>query len=242
VPTEGIARLRETGARSLEAFLRLLHRPIWLFLIVAAAAAIYQYMIHPLMYDPDLERLDAPAMSAAPPQTAQPPSAASVSSSIEQKKPAQPAASKQPATSPLVVTITVDEEKEASSIRRINDAMKEHALLRTMRFGRSAREISGSLTTGELRAFFGRIDGAGKVSYRRSRLASAGEGELIPFVMRLVIVSAPPPPAPPSAPAAVPEQRPAVQKPAVQKPAETPAETPAPQPESEVAPTAPQGQ
>jgi hypothetical protein len=91
--------------------------------------------------------------------------------------------------------------------------MKEHPLLRAMRFTDSTREISGSLTASDLYTFFRRIDGAGNVAYRRSRLAKAGEGDLVPFVMRLRTVSAP------SAPAgAQPAEQP------VDKPVEKPAD------------------
>jgi len=74
-------------------------------------------------------------------------------------------------------------------MKLINDAMKEHALLKTMRFSDKVREISGSMTPDELTTFFSRIQSAGKITYKRSRLASAGS-ELLPFVMKLQTLAA----------------------------------------------------
>jgi hypothetical protein len=214
-PAEGFARTLQAGTASVSALKRLLYRPLWLVLIFAAAAAAYFYVINPLLHDPDLERLDAPALPSADPAARLPQSAPSTTPAVEPKKSA-PVASPSPAQSPLVITITVEKEKEKANLRRINEAMNEHALLRTMRFSDTTREISGSLTAGELYTFFNRIDGAGKVAYRRSRLAKAGEGELVPFVMRLQTVAAP------SRPSG--EQSPGQP---VDKPVEKPAEKPA---------------
>ncbi|MHB8846780.1 MAG: hypothetical protein ACYC7L_18775, partial [Nitrospirota bacterium] len=142
-----------------------------------------------------------------------------------------------PRTDPLVITITLVKENEKAGIKMINDAMKEHALLNTMRFSEKVRELSGSLTPDELMIFFSRIGGAGKITYKRSRLAAA-RGELLPFVMKLQAVSAPPQtPAdkPASGPSGRPADKPAEQptgrpvEPAAEQPA--PAERPAPAPQ-----------
>ncbi len=186
-PAEGLARPLNAVAASLR---RLLFRPLWLAVFVAAAIAAYVYVIHPLLHDPDLDRLDAPvppaAAPAAPPH--RPPVA--VTPEPEPKKTAPPGPAAAPAASPLVITITMEKEKEKSGIQQINEAMKEHPQLRTMRFSESVREISGSLTAVDLYTFFSRIEGAGKVTYKRSRLAAAGEGELVSFVMKLQTISA----------------------------------------------------
>ncbi len=194
-PSEGFAVPLRAGAASLGALRRLLYRPLWMALIVAAIAASYVYVVHPLLHDPDLERLDGSAPSAAVPATPHPQSAATATASagaLEPKKTAPASAAAAPAPSPLMITVAVEKEKEKASIRRINDAMKEHPQLRTMRFSDSVREVSGSLTAGELAVFFERIDGAGKATYKRSRLSAAGEGDLVPFIMRLQTVAAPP--------------------------------------------------
>jgi hypothetical protein len=54
-----------------------------------------------------------------------------------------------------------------------------------MRFSDSVREISGSLTAAELMTLFNRVQGAGKIAFKRSRLAGVAEGELLPFVIRI---------------------------------------------------------
>jgi anti-sigma factor RsiW len=197
---------------------RLIYRPVWIALIVLAVLALNHYLLTPLLHDPDLERLDAsvqqdattpaPVSTPAPTQTPPPP----------RPRKTEPTAPVAAAADPLVVTITLDAEQERASIQRINDAMREHALLRTMRFSDTVREISGSLTAHELETFFNRIGDAGKISFRRSRLAAAGSGELLPFVVRLRVVQ----PVPRT------ETKP-VEK-AVEKPAEKPVEKPVEKP------------
>lgn len=170
---------------------RLFFRPLWVLAIIGAALAVRNYVVIPLLHDPDLEKLDAggqqqaAAPPAAGPQTAAAPTVPAPPAPVS-AQPAPPAA-----VEPLVVVITVEKEQEKASIARINEAMKEHALLKSMRFSDKVREISGSLTPDELTTFFVRIQGSGKITYKRSRLAAAG-GEVLPFVMKLQTLSAPP--------------------------------------------------
>jgi outer membrane biosynthesis protein TonB len=123
----------------------------------------------------------------------------------------------EPVIDPLIVTITVEQEHERARVRQINEAMKEHALLRTMQFTESAREISGSLTAHELTTFLNRIAGVGKIGYRGSRLASVSPGELLPFVVR--IRTAAPPARPMEKPVVKPEEK------SVERPVEKERET-----------------
>jgi len=238
-PPEGVAARVKAGISGLAGIRKLMFRPLWLILIAAVIAASYLYVIDPLLHDPDIEKLDAgipptPAVTAeSAPHTLPTPTAA-VSPAPQQKRGPAPAAVAQK-TDPLVVTITMEKQNEKSGIKLINDAMKEHALLKTMRFSESVREISGSLTSDELLIFFNRIQSAGKINYRRSRLASVGNGELLPFVMRILSVSAPPRqeaerPADKPKPAEIPVERPAA------KPAEIPVERPVSKPEDSPAP------
>ncbi len=231
-PPETVAGRMKERASGLQAFKKLFFRPLWLAAIVAAAAASYLFVIDPLLHDPDLEKLDAGTYSPAPAQVEAPPvsvptstQAPAVPAMPEPKTP--PAASAAPRTDPLVVIITVEKENEKASIRTINEAMKEHALLKSMRFSNKVREISGSLLPGDLKTFFYRIQGAGKITYKRSRLASAGS-ELLPFVMKLQSLPAP---------AAKPVDKP-VEKP-VEKPGERPVDKTGDKPASP-SPQAPQ--
>ena len=198
---------------------RLLYRPLWLAAIAAAAVALTVYVVMPLLHDPDLDRLEAPA---PPPAPVQAPAVATAPAPT-----ARPVAP-EPLADSLMVTITVDKDHERASRRQINEAMKEHALLRTMQFSDTVREISGRLTSQELLTFFNRIQGAGKISYKRSRLAKAEAGELLPFVMRLQAVAAPSAPAAPPADnaATAPAERPGSAAP--ERPADRPAERSAP--------------
>jgi hypothetical protein len=179
--------LSHAAEAAVSAARRLLYRPLWLGLLVCILVAAYLYLIVPFLHDPDLERLDAsvrsPAAADGPLSAPTPTPAPSPETPLQPAKPRAGTAS--PSADPLVVTITVEKEHERASIRQINEAMKEHALLKTMQFSDTVREISGSLTAHELTTFFNRIPDAGKVSYKRSRLAGAGAGELLPFVVRL---------------------------------------------------------
>jgi hypothetical protein len=222
MPPETVAGIMKEQVSALHALKKLAYRPLWLIMIAAVIAVSYFYVIDPILHDPDIEKLDA----GTPP-----PPAATVPPAPQQKiKPAPAAAA--PRTDPLVVTITLEKQNEQESIRTINEAMKEHPLLKNMHFSDKVREISGSLSSNELVTFLNRIQSAGKITYRRSRLASAG-GELLPFVVKL---KSPPAPAQASTgrpaddagagPEAKPEDIP------VERPVSKPEDRPAPPPPS----------
>ncbi len=228
-PSSGMIQgVRKAGS----ALVRLFYRPFWVVLIVGAAVLLHRQVIDPVLHDPDLEQLDtgiAPQadVPAAAVQTAPTPSV----SSLPEAKP-EPASKAEvpPATDPLVVTISVDGDHERESLKHINDAMKEHALLRTMRFSDKVREVAGNLTADELYVFFGRIKDAAKIGYKRSRLSAAGSGELIPVVLRVRVEPAPV--VRQDAPAPAPRAEQPVKQPTaipLDKPAEKPASVPAPQ-------------
>jgi len=226
-PPEGVTARVKEGVSGLAGVRKLIFRPLWLIMIAGVIAASYFYVIVPLLHDPDIEKLDAgmppspPATAASAPRTLSTPTVA-VPTPPQQKMEPVPAAAA-PKADPLVITITVEKQNEKVGIRTINDAMKEHALLKTMRFSDNVHEISGSLTSDELLTFFNRIQSAGKITYKRSRLASAG-GEPLPFVMKLQILPAPP---------QVPADKPAVKP--VTRPVEIPAERPVSKPEDKPA-------
>ena len=193
-PPEGVTARVKAGVSGLAGIRKLLFRPFWMIMIAAVIAASYFYVIDPFLHDPDLEKLDAgipppPAVTAeSAPRTLPTPTIAAPPAPEQKIEPAPAAAA--PKTGPLVVTITVERQNEKASIRTINEAMKEHALLKSMRFSDKVREISGSLTSEEFLTFLNRIQGVGKITYRRSRLASAGS-DLLPFVMKLQTLPAP---------------------------------------------------
>jgi hypothetical protein len=243
-PQEGIAGRVKAGASRLSGVRKLFFRPLWLAAVVIAAVVLQVYVIRPFLHDPDLEKLDAgPAVPPAEQVKAEPVTVPSPTHAAPEPK---PHAATAPAADPLVVTITLVKENEKAGIGMINDAMKEHALLKSMRFSDKVREISGSLTPDELTTFFSRIQGAGKITYKRSRLAAA-RGELLPFVMKLQAVAAPPQAAagqPAARPVDKPSDKPA-EKPApkpAEKAAEPVAERPAPEPAEQPAPSPQQGQ
>jgi hypothetical protein len=192
-PKAGVAGRAKAG---LAGITRIFFRPLWLAMIITGALAVQHYVVSPFLHDPDFEKLDAGPLplQAAKPETAplSVPTPTPVVPAAPEPKQAEPAMTAAPKADPLVITITVEKENEKASIARINEAMKEHALLTSLRFSDKVREVAGSLTSDELYTFFSRIRDAGKITYKRSRLASAGSGEPLPFLLKLQTVSAPP--------------------------------------------------
>jgi len=191
-PNEGLAGRVKAGIAWLS---RLLFRPLWLAMIIVGALAVQHYVITPLLHDPDLEKLDAgvPLQAAAKLETAPlsaPTPTPPVPAVSEPKQQAPITAA--PKADPLLVIITLEKEGEKASMVQINEAMKEHALLTNLRFSEKVREVTGKLTSDELFTFFNRIRDSGKITYKRSRLASAASGESISFVLKLQVAAAPP--------------------------------------------------
>ena len=184
-PPEGMVQKVRAGVSGLSRLRKLVYRPLWIVALAAAGAAVYLYVLPSLLHDRDFDSIEAPV----PPGAVQPaptplaaPQAATQAARPEPSKPRQ-SAPPSPAVSPLTVTITAENERAA--MNRINSVMQGHALLRTMQFSDTVKEISGSLTAKELLTFFNRIESVGKVSYSSSRLESFPTAQPVPFVIRL---------------------------------------------------------
>lgn len=207
-PPEGVVQRVKAGVSVLSWFKTILYRPLWIVGIAGCAALLYFYVVVPLQRERELEmrELSAPPAAAVQPAPAGP-GAAAPPAEHRAAQPVQPAVSA--VDGPLVVTITAADERAA--MRKINDVMQGHAVLRTMRFSEKVKEISGSLTARELETFFARIESAGRISYSRSRLESFPAAAPVPFVIRLKAdqKAAAAPPAPQAA--AQPAQKPAPQ-------------------------------
>ena len=237
-PPEGMVERLKERVSGLSGITRIFFRPLRLLAVVAISVAVYLYVITPLMHDPDLEKLDAgplppPAakLETAPLSVTTPPPAPPAAPEPRKQSPPVVTA---PKADPLLITITVEKASEKASVRRINEAMKEHPLLTSLRFSDQVHEVSGRLTPDELYTFFDRIRDAGKISYKRSRLASAAKDEQLPFVLKLQSVSALPR-LPVEQPAALP-----VDKPTEKAVESTAAEIPVTKPEDKPAPPSPQ--
>ncbi len=184
-PSEGMAARLEAILLFFGKLRLLLYHPLWLILTVLVAGYLYFLVIVPSRHDPELESIarSLPAVVLSAPTTSQSaptPSPAAARTPV----PAPPPAVKAPVPSvePLAITITPVDQ---SSLRRINDIMKGHARTRKLRFTETVREVSGSLTSGELQTLFGRIEQAGKVSYSKKRLSALSATDLVPFLIKL---------------------------------------------------------
>ncbi len=191
-PPEGVVQRVKEGFFSLSWLKKIIYRPLWIAGIIAIAATVYHYAAR---MEERSERefreiAEAPSVATSLTPTTLPTAAvATVSPAAAPQKTEQAAANTAPAGDPLVITISTDDEQAA--VRRINQAMQGHSLLRKMRLSNNVKEISGSLTAKELLTFFGRIEGAGRIRYSHSKLESFPSAQPIPFVMRLKISAAP---------------------------------------------------
>ncbi len=187
-PPAGIVQKVKAGVSGLSRLKKILYRPLWVAGIIVVSALVYFYALTPHRHDSEFDGTGAPSGMTTQPVPATPPppgvaANATARARAESKKTATEPAPVSPSIEPLVITISVDDEQAAT--RRINEVMQEHAVLRSMGFSDTVKEISGSLTANELLAFFNRIETAGKIHYNRRRLASFPAAAPVPFVMRL---------------------------------------------------------
>lgn len=191
-PPEGIVQRVQAGVSGLPKLKKILYRPLWLAGIISVIVLAYIYVLAPPRRDLEIENLEKPGVVGSAPVSTAP---ASPAQGVLPSPVMAPATTVRPPASqpdepvrmlkPLPVTITVDNEEAA--IRRINEVMRGHGELRKMRFSDTAREISGSLTSKELRTFFNLIKSEGKISYSRKRLAAFPSAQPVPFVMNLKV-------------------------------------------------------
>jgi hypothetical protein len=222
-PPEGMVQKVKAGVSGLSRLRKLVYRPLWILAMAAAGTAVYLYALPSLLHDRDFDSIEAPVPPAVVQPAPTPPAAPQAAAQAARPEPSKPRQSPppSPAVNPLTVTITAENERAA--MNRINSVMQGHALLRTMQFSDTVKEISGSLTAKELLTFFNRIESVGKVSYSSSRLESFPTAQPVPFVIRLKAA-----PATMGKPVDKSVDNPVGK--AVEKPVEGPVEKPAPQP------------
>jgi hypothetical protein len=184
-PSEGMAARMEAAFLFFGRLRILLYRPLWLLLLALIGGCLYFFVILPSRHDPELESIERslPAAVVSAPATSQAAlSPALAAAPTRVPTPAVNAHAPVPSVEPLAITITPDDR---SSMRRINAVMTEHARLRKLRFSDAVREVSGSLTPGELQTLFSQIEQVARVSYSKKRLSALPTTEPIPFVMKL---------------------------------------------------------
>jgi len=238
-PPEGLAGRAQRGVSALASARKILYRPLWVLGALAVGYLMYHFVVAPYLQEQEREwrELSAPSKagseqpaSVAPttavtaptsiPAAPTPPAAISPAALPAAPKAVAPAApAKKP--NPLMVTITVEDERAA--MRRLNEVMRGHGVLRTQRFTDAEKEVSGELTPKELMTLFGRIEAAGRITYSRKRFEAAPSAELLPFVLKLAV--APRTAAPAGGPGT-----------AAVRPEPKPAEQASPQPAAQAAP------
>lgn len=199
-PPEGMVQIVKEGVTGLGSLKKVLYRPLWILGILLVLAVGIYFLNKPRQLDVEIDSIVKTTPSGSAQQAPAPvsrPVAPKPQAVVQPVAPVSvPAAA--PALEPLAVSITIDDDK--ASMRRINSIMAGHGQLRKYKFTDTVREISGSLTTKELRTFFNRIASFGKVSYSQKRFESFPSAREIPFVIKLVLVpKAPEATAPPAA-------------------------------------------
>ena len=182
-PPEGMVARMNATLSSVGRVRLFLYRPLWILLVALALASLYFFVIVPSRHDPELESIERSlpadrAVAPEPSRSAQNPVPAPIPATAVKA----PVSASVPTVEPLAITITPDDQ---SSMWRINEVMKGHARLRKLRFTDVVREVSGSLTPGELQTLFSRIEHYGRVKYSGKRFNTLSTTELIPFVMKL---------------------------------------------------------
>ena len=202
-PPEGMVQIVREGVTGLGSLKKVLYRPLWILGIVAILAISIYFLNKPRQLDVEIDRIVKTAPSTSAQQVGAPVTPAARPIAPKPQAVAQPAAPVSvpvaaPALEPLAISITIDDDK--ASLRRINGIMAGHGQLRKYKFTATVREISGSLTTKELRTFFNRIESFGKVSYSQKRFGAFPSAREIPFVIKLTLVPKAPETATPVAP------------------------------------------
>jgi putative zinc finger protein len=202
--SEGVVGRVRDGVSALGKVKTLIYRPLWIVAIVLAVTVLSYYLMKPRQLTLEIERIvktePTASTSAAMPLDVPASGPAGASAPTMPAGQTLQAASAAPVLEPLVVTITLDNDK--SAVRRVNEAMRGRGQLRKMKFTGQAKEVSGSLTVKELLAFFSQIESFANVSYSRKRLDSFPAMQPVPVKLKLKTMPQPPatsPSAPPPA-------------------------------------------
>ncbi len=181
--SEGLVQRVKDGLSLMSGLKKVFYRPLWLSAIVLAAAGIYYYATTPRQLDLELDKIvktEPEKNSAAAP--AVPKTETAVATMPVASVPAATIPSA-PAVARLVVNIIPD--NDTAAVLRINEIMRGNGQLREKKFSESDREVSGSLTAGELEIFFDRIEPVARVSFNRKRLESIPGAQSVPFTLKL---------------------------------------------------------
>jgi hypothetical protein len=181
--SEGLVRRVKDGVVSLSKLKKVFYRPLWLAAIAVAAVGVYHYAVTPRQLDLEIEKIvqTEPATQSAVYPEGEKTEATVATMPVASTRPVKPVPA--PVVTPLIVNITPDNENAA--IRRINEILQKHRQLSGKKFSATVREVSGSLSVGELEIFFDRIEQVARVSFNRRRLESDRGTQPIPFKLRL---------------------------------------------------------
>jgi hypothetical protein len=222
--SEGVVGRMKEGVSAIGKLKKIVYRPLYLAGIAAVAAALYYYVVTPRQLDLELERivktaptLSSPTATALPGTTAGDLVVPTAGARVPGPEPRPVAA---PDQEPLIVTIIPEDDQ--SAVRGINEVMRGHGQLKKMKFSDTVKEVSGSLTSGELLAFFNRIETMAKVNYSRKRFATLPASGPVPFVLKLKAVRKPAPQQAPAAKPASPATEAAVPAPPATAPTSSP--------------------
>lgn len=180
----GLVQQVKDSVVSLSKLKKIFYRPLWLAAIVLAAAGVYHYTMMPRQLDLEIEKIvkTEPATTPAVYPAEEKTETSMATMPVVSTRPVKPPSA--PVVEPLVVNIIPDNEKAA--VLRINEVLHgQGPQLRGKKFSETVREVSGSLTAGELEIFFDRIEQVARVSFNRRWLESVPGTQSIPFKLKL---------------------------------------------------------
>jgi len=188
-PDESLGARMNEGLQAFAKLGKIFYRPLWIAAIAAVVGVVYYYVVSPRQIDVELENIvksipttTAP-MASGPSMTAVGSSLVTAPAVTARLAASQPPA---PATEPFAITIIVEEENTA--IRKINQVLRGHAVLRRQKLGDTVKEISGNMNSKELLTLFSRLEVAGRIKFSHTRLESFPSAQLIPFIIKLKVM------------------------------------------------------
>ncbi len=187
---EGIIDRMRAGVMTLGKLKKVFYRPLWIIGILLIVGAVYYFEVTPRQLDLEIERIVKTAPSSTMLGDNRILSAVSgTASAAHTGKPNQVAAL--PTTAPETLVVILIPDNDTAAIRKINNIMHGFGKMQKIKFSKTNREISSSLTVKELAALFNRIEPIAKVSYNQQQFNSFPSTVPVPFVLKLKTAAKP---------------------------------------------------
>jgi predicted anti-sigma-YlaC factor YlaD len=181
---EGMIERIRAGVLTLGKLKKVIYRPLWIIGILLIVGAVYYYEVTPRQLDLEIERIVKTDPSSTMAGDNRILSAMSATAHAHPTMtPNQVATLPVTTQAPLVVIITSN--NDTSAVGNINDILHGYGKMQNVKFSKTTKEISASLTARELGVLFKRIESIAKVNYSRQQFNKFQPTAQVPFVLRL---------------------------------------------------------